>query len=165
MKTRDRILVTSLALFARQNRSHLLSQCGQSFSELMEAGLRIGVIEDYLYGDPISTFQDDPAFAEQFSYSAMAETNISRLLDGAVDGIIEDKFVGASIIRHKNLVGAISPHPEPFTSNPVRIMVSRASVDEELFAKLNASVEELQGNGAIDKVLEERAQAESSPAS
>ena len=123
------------------------------FEELMAQDLRIGVIEDYLYGDPITAYQDDPESADHFEYSAMAETNISRLLDGAVDGIIEDKFVGASIIRQKNLADSISAHPVPFESSPVRIMVSRASVDEAQFEQLNRSVAELQASGAIDKVL------------
>lgn len=123
------------------------------FEQFMEDGLRFGVVEDYLYGDPVTAFQDDPQYRDRFDYSAMAETNVSRLLDGEVDGIIEDKFVGASIIRHKNLQDAISPHPLRLTSNPVSIMVSRASVDDELFARINQSVQELQANGAIDKVL------------
>ena len=41
----------------------------------------------------------------------------------------------------------------PFESSPVRIMVSRASVDEAQFEQLNRSVAELQASGAIDKVL------------
>jgi len=123
------------------------------FEQLIEEGLRFGVVEDYLYGDPISSIQNDDQYQDRFDYSSMAEINISRLLNGEVDGIIEDKYVGASIIRHKNLHDLITPHPLPLNSNPVSIMVSRASVDEALFSRINISVLELQANGAIDKVL------------
>lgn len=135
-------------------RSDQLSDLGaRPFQELITDGLRFGVIEDYLYGEPVTSFQDDPQFQGQFEYTSMAEINMSRLLDGVVDGIIEDQYVGASIIRHKSLGDAVSPHPLQFDSSPVSIMVSRASVDEALFNRLNASVRELRANGAIDKIL------------
>ena len=120
---------------------------------LMEGGLRIGVIEDYLYGEPVSGYQDNDGFAEQFVYSALAETNIGRLMDGEVEGIIEDKYVGAAIIRHKDLADVVATHPLRFSSNAVSFMVSRASVDEATFERLDASVGELLDSGAIEKVL------------
>jgi polar amino acid transport system substrate-binding protein len=126
---------------------------GMNLEQILQAGLNIGVIDDYLYGDKISAFQDDPAYQAQFQYSSMAETNVSKLLDGKVDAIIEDKFVGASIIRHKNLANAITPHEIRFGSTPVSIMISKASVDADLFARLNDSVDELRRSGAIDMVL------------
>jgi len=125
----------------------------KSFEQLMEEGLRFGLVEDYFYGEPISSFQDDEQYQDRFDYSSMADANISLLLSGAVDGIIEDTYVGASIIRQKKLHESITHHPLYLDSNPVSIMVSRASVDEELFARLNESVLELQENGAINKVL------------
>jgi polar amino acid transport system substrate-binding protein len=138
------------SIFIAANR---ISELGvKPFEQLLSDGLRFGVIEDYLYGEPVSSSQDDPQFQDRFVYSSMAEINISRLLHGEVDGIIEDKFVGASIIRHKNLGSDIVRHPIRLSSNPVSIMVSRASVDDALFSKINASVGELQSNGAIDKV-------------
>jgi polar amino acid transport system substrate-binding protein len=126
---------------------------GLSFGELMGAGLRLGVIEDYLYGDVIAEFQDDPEHANQFVYSALAETNIARLIDGAVEGIIEDQYVGAAIIRHKDLGDVVATHPVRFDSTAVSFMVSRTSVDEETFRRLDASVGELLQSGAIGKVL------------
>jgi polar amino acid transport system substrate-binding protein len=126
---------------------------GSDLGELLEDGVRIGVIDEYLYGDAISGFQNDPAFEGQFVYSQLAETNIGKLTDGAVEGVIEDKYVGAAIIRHKDLGDLIALHPTRFSSTPVSIMVSRVAVDEATFERLDASVGELLDNGAIDKVL------------
>lgn len=120
---------------------------------LLEEGMRFGVVQDYLYGEPVVGYQDDPKYQDRFDYSAMSETTFSRLLDGDVDVIIEDKYVGASIIRHKNLAGTVSAHPRALTSHPVSIMVSKASVGEEQFSRLNQSVRELKASGAIDKIL------------
>ena len=125
----------------------------QSLEQLLTGGIRIGVIDDYLYGEPIAAWQDSDEFSEQFVYSALAETNFSRLLDGQVQGIVEDKFVGAAIIRHKNLGESVVAHPQRFGSRPVSIMVSKASVSEALFKQINQSVQDLRENGAIDKIL------------
>jgi len=125
----------------------------KSFEQMLKEGLRFGVVDDFLYGDPVSSFQDDPQYQDHFDYSSMAETNISKLLNGEVDGILEDKYVGASLIRDKNIQDAVTSHPLRLISNPVSIMISRASVDEELFTRINQSVQELQANGGIDKIL------------
>lgn len=125
----------------------------RSLEEVLGRGFRIGVVDDYLYGEEIQQYQDDPVYEDQFVYAAMAETNMSQLLDGEVDGIIEDKFVGASIIRQKNLGSVVRAHPARFGSSPVSLMVSRASVDPQRFESLNRSVRELIDNGAIEKVL------------
>jgi polar amino acid transport system substrate-binding protein len=126
---------------------------GAELGDLLANGVRIGVIDGYLYGEPIARYQNDPAYDDQFIYSRIAETNVARLTDGGVEGIIEDKYVGASIIRHKDLNEVITPHPMRFSSNDVSIMVSRASVDEATFERLDASVGKLLDNGAIAMVL------------
>jgi polar amino acid transport system substrate-binding protein len=121
--------------------------------QMLADGVRIGVINEYLYGAQISAYQSDPDLNAQFIYSQLAETNIGRLTDGAVEGIIEDKYVGASIVRHKDLGNIVAVHPVRFSKTPVSIMVSRAAVDEETFERLDASVGELLDSGAIEKVL------------
>ena len=125
----------------------------QSLVSMLAGGARIGVVDSYIYGPAITALQDAPELGQQFHYAAMAETNFSRLLDGAVDALIEDRYVGAAIIRHKNLGERIARGDTHLTSSPVRIMVSRESVDENTFQALEASVLELRANGAIDKVL------------
>ena len=57
---------------------------GQDLTRMMGDGMRLGVVEGYLYGDEITALQDNAALEAQFLYTAMAETNFSRLLDGEV---------------------------------------------------------------------------------
>lgn len=143
-------------LFLRADR--LDAAMDQDLTALLQEGWRIGLVEGYLYGDTISALQDNPAFADQFLYTAMAETNMARLLEGAVDALIEDKYVGAAIIRHKNLQNDIQPHPVRFASTEISIMASRASVDEALFKRLDDSVQTLIDNGDIEKLLSQYAE-------
>lgn len=129
---------------------------GQSepdIEQLLETGFRIGVIEGYLYGESVAGLQNDPRFQDQFVYSSMGETSVALLLDRKVDGIIEDKFVGAAIIRRKNLFDQVVEHSTKLHKSGVQIMISRASVDEPLFQKINNSLHQLLTNGRIEEVL------------
>jgi len=125
-----------------------------SFDQLMEEKFRIGVIQGYLYGDQVSKFQDDVRYQGLFVDASMSEINVSLLLDGEIDGFIEDKFVGSSIIRRKNLKNMIAEHPLRFENKGVHMMVSRSSVGEQLFKRLNKSLLELKDNGEIQKILD-----------
>lgn len=143
-------------LFTRTDRLESVDEYG--LAALMAEGWQIGVVEGYLYNDAIKALQDADRLNGGFVYSPMAEINISLLLDGVVDGIVEDKYVGAAIIRHKNLQDDISPLAMGFKSTEISIMVSRASVDEALFERLDESVQTLSANGAIDKILAQYAE-------
>ncbi|NNE05009.1 MAG: transporter substrate-binding domain-containing protein [Xanthomonadales bacterium] len=124
-----------------------------TFEEMAEQGMKIGVIDGYLYGEPVASYQDDSRFAQQFHYSPMSEISISLLLDGEVDALIEDKYVGASIIRRKNLSDSIRPHPVRFDTDDVHFMFSRASVDEATFERINQSLDRLLEDGQIQIIL------------
>ena len=126
----------------------------KGIEQLIGENFRIGVIEGYLYGDAVTELQNDARFEDQFVYSSMSETNVSLLLDGKVDGIIEDKYVGAAIIRRKNLADEITSHTLPLGRSGVRIMISRASVDEPRYERINQSLQQLVANGEIQRMLD-----------
>ena len=138
-------------VYVRADRLEELSRL--TFREILEQGMKVGVVEGYLYGEPVSMFQDDSALGQQFEYSSMSETSISLLLDGEVDAIIEDKYVGASIIRRKNLAESVKLHPVRFDKSNVHFMLSRASVDAELFERINSSLNRLLEGGQIQMIL------------
>ncbi|MDX1460174.1 MAG: transporter substrate-binding domain-containing protein [Xanthomonadales bacterium] len=128
---------------------------GQDFDSMMDAGLRIGVIEGYLYGEPVSDAQNDPAHENQFVYAPMSEVNVSRLVEGEIDGFIDDKYVGAAVIRRKNLSTEIAAHPQHFGRAGVRFMLSRASVSQAQYEAINEAVEALLASGKIQEILDQ----------
>lgn len=143
-------------LYTRADRVENITQ--YSLANMMADGWRIGLVEEYLYPDAISALQNATRVNDGFVYASMSETNMSRLLEGEIDGLVEDRYVGAAIIRHKNLQNDIKPHAIGFESTEISIMVSRVSVDEALFERLNESVQTLTANGAIEKILSQYAE-------
>ncbi len=143
-------------LFSRADRVENITQ--YSLASLMADEWQIGLVEDYLYPDAITALQNAGRINDGFVYASMSETNMSRLLEGEIDALVEDQYVAAAIIRHKNLHNDIKPLPIGFNSAEISIMVSRASVDEALFQRLDDSVQTLAANGAFDKILSQYAE-------
>jgi len=138
-------------VYVRADRNEELAAL--SLKDMAERGMTIGVIDGYLYGDTVSGYQDDPELTSQFVYSPMSEISFSMLLDGEVDAIIDDKYVGASIIRRKDLSEFIMPHPQGFDKSHVHFMLSRASVDDALFQRIDQSLASLHETGQIQIIL------------
>ena len=140
--------------FALYVRAGDATDTGEStLRELLEAGMRIGVTDAYLYGEEVMTLQDDPAFADQFVRASMGEVSATRLLDGEIDGFIEDIFVATAAIRRRGLEEDIAVHPLSLQSGgDVRFMFSRASVEEGLVTRINEALADLRETGRYTEI-------------
>ena len=104
----------------------------------------------------MTALQDDPAFASQFVAATMGEISATRLLDGEIDGFIEDIFVATAAIRRRGLENDIAVYPLALQSGgDVRFMFSRASVEEGLVRRIDAALAELRESGRY-KEIEDR---------
>jgi polar amino acid transport system substrate-binding protein len=129
---------------------------GDGLRSLLESGMRIGVTDSYIYGDEITALQDDPEFADSFVPAATGDVNLSRLLDGAVDGFVEDIFVATASIRRRGLEEEIAVHPLVMeTGGEVSFMFSRASTPEDVVARFNEALKEIEASGRY-KEIEDR---------
>lgn len=126
---------------------------GDSLRALLEAGMRIGVTDAYVYGDEITALQDDPQFADSFVLATAGDVNATRLLDGVIDGYVEDIFVATASIRRRGLEEQVAVHPLTLKSTgQVRFMFSRASTSEELVDLFNQALEEIEASGQYKEI-------------
>ncbi len=141
----------TFALFVRAGGRDQYS--GASLRELVDAGMKVGITDAYIYGDEVRAMQDDPAYADRFFPADLGETSASRMLDGEIDGFIEDIFVASSLIRRRGLENDIETHPVDIGgSNEVRLMFSRSSVDADFVTLFNQSLAHLRESGEYDKI-------------
>ena len=124
---------------------------GGSLGDKLAAGMRIGVTDAYVYGDDVEALRDNPDLADQFISAEIGETNVTRLLNGDIDGFLEDRFVAAAILRRKGLEADIAGDAV-VTSSDVRLMFSRASVEPGLVERINDSMGALRGSGEFDAI-------------
>ncbi|TQV70932.1 amino acid ABC transporter substrate-binding protein [Aliikangiella marina] len=127
---------------------------GESLKDLLASGFKLGVTEDYIYGDEVSMLQDDPATAEKFVSVPTTEVNYYNLIQNRIDGFLEDPFVAAYTIRRKGLGDEIEAHPIRVHSGNVALMFSKKSVNEDTVIAFNEALTRLMENGEYKRILD-----------
>ena len=141
----------SFILYVRAGESE--KYANKSLKELLQSDYKLGVTEDYIYGDQVSKLQDSPENAEKFVYVPLTEVNYYNLLQNQIDGFLEDPFVAAFTIKRKGLQGQIEAHPIEVHSGDVAIMFSKKSVKPETVTAFNEALATLKDNGEYQKIL------------
>ena len=119
---------------------------------------KIGTIGEYYYGQELSSLMDDKKYGQLFYPVFMGEINLARLLDGDIDGFLEDSFVGASLVRRKGLAKYITPHQAKIKTGDVYVMFSRTSVKPQMVSKFNQALVALKKSGEYDRLVEKYSQ-------
>jgi polar amino acid transport system substrate-binding protein len=141
----------SFLLYIRSGESEKYS--AKSLQELLESGFRIGVTQDYLYGDEVDAFQDNEKFSSGFVSVPITEVNYYNLTQGNIDGFLEDPFVAEFTIKRKGLQGQIEALSLEIHSTNVSIIFSRESVEEETVQAFNKALAKLRETGKYEQIL------------
>lgn len=123
-----------------------------SFNDFIKNGKKLGVVDDYFYGDELSNLRDKDQ-SNQFVGAIIGEMNIARLLDENIDAFFEDNIVGASMIRRKGLSSLIVPHGLSITTGDVYVMFSKNSVSPETITSFNQSLSEVIKSGEYEALF------------
>lgn len=124
-----------------------------TLSEFTQNGNKIGIVEDYIYGPEVSTFLDNPDSSKYFVNAIMGELNVARLLDGDIDGYLEDSFVGASLLRRKALSSYIVAQGITIQTGDAYVMFSQKSVTQEQVNGFNTQLKEVKNSGVYQDIL------------
>ncbi|MCH8537820.1 MAG: transporter substrate-binding domain-containing protein [Alkalimonas sp.] len=126
----------------------------QNITEFMQAGHKLGIVDEYYYGDEITQLYNDDNYHQQFVGAIISEMNMARLIDEDIDGFLEDSFVGASILRRKGLDEFIEPHGIDLGSSEVYVMFSQQSVTPETVAAFNEGLRQIKADGTYQQIIE-----------
>lgn len=126
---------------------------GKSLKKLLDSGLRIALVNGYVYGDTINAFQEDPAYERQFKGYGLAEETFNALMNRDVDGVLEDPFVGADVLRRKGWRKEIVRLPMVLHSGSVYVMFSQASVAPETVERINDAFAAMRADGTYRRIL------------
>ncbi|HEX5793166.1 MAG TPA: transporter substrate-binding domain-containing protein, partial [Rheinheimera sp.] len=117
-------------------------------------GHKVGVVNEYYYGEEVTALYADDEQRSKFVGAIISELNMARLLDEEIDGLLEDSFVGASILRRKGLDKYIQPHSISLGNSDVYVMFSKASMSPEQVEQFNAGLASLRDNGSYSRIME-----------
>lgn len=121
--------------------------------EMAEAGHKVGITEGYFYGEEINDKAYSGKLATAFLPAPFAELNYWRLLDGTTDALLDDPFVGVSVIRRKGWESRIVRHPQVLRSGTVSLMFSRSGVSPEQVQRFNDALARRKADGSIDQII------------
>lgn len=118
------------------------------------AGHKVGVVNEYYYGGEVSDLYADESLRDKFVGAIISELNMARLLDEEIDGLLEDSFVGASILRRKGLDKYIQPHSISLGASDVYVMFSQQSVSAEQVKQFNTGLAKLRDSGRYNQIVD-----------
>lgn len=127
---------------------------GKSLKELLEGEFKLGITEDYVYGDLVSVLLDDESFSTKLLTVPISEVNYYNLIQNEIDGFLEDPIVAAYMIRSKGLQGQIESESLDIHSGDVAIMFSRKSVQAETVQAFNRALAKIKESGEYQKILD-----------
>jgi polar amino acid transport system substrate-binding protein len=127
---------------------------GKSLKELLEGEFKLGITEDYVYGDLVSVLLDDESFSTKLLAVPISEVNYYNLIQNEIDGFLEDPIVAAYMIRSKGLQGQIESESLDIHSGDVAIMFSRKRVQAETVQAFNKALVKIKESGEYQKILD-----------
>lgn len=125
-----------------------------TIEEFIKAGHKVGIVNEYYYGEDLANLYATQEYQPQFVGAFISELNMARLLDEEIDGLLEDSFVGASILRRKGLDKYIEPHGISLGTSDVFVMFSKKSVNEAQVAAFNQALQQLRSNGEYQSLID-----------
>ena len=125
----------------------------KTLDEFIQNGSRIGIVEDYVYGQSVSMLLDDAKTSKYFVNAIMGEINVARLLDEDIGGYIEDSFVGASLLRRKALSKFIVAHGLTIQTGNAYVMFSQKSFTLDQLSDFNVQLEKVKNSKFYQDIL------------
>ncbi|MDQ7049672.1 MAG: transporter substrate-binding domain-containing protein [Enterobacterales bacterium] len=122
--------------------------------QLLDNQFRVGVTEDYIYGDQVSDIQDQEKYKNLIVTVPITEVNYYNLIQNNIDGFLEDPFVAGYTIKRKGLSRQIQATNIEVNSGTVSIMFSKASIQPEKVEAFNKALEAIKASGDYQKILD-----------
>lgn len=120
---------------------------------LLNENFRIGLTDGYIYGEPLSSAQNNDSFSDQFIYAPIAAVNFTNLADSRINGFIEDPFVATAIIRRHGWHDRVRATGIMVSTQPTRLMFSKATVSEVQVRAFNTTLSLLKRDGRDEEIF------------
>jgi polar amino acid transport system substrate-binding protein len=125
----------------------------KTLAEFLQNESRIGIVEDYFYGQDVSTLLDDAKTSKYFVNAIIGELNVARLLDADIDGYFEDSFVGASLLRRKALSKYIVAQGITIQTGNAYVMFSKKSMTLEKLSGFNTQLGKIKNSQIYQDII------------
>jgi polar amino acid transport system substrate-binding protein len=126
----------------------------EELQDIAKAGLRLGIVTGYYYGEDFDALIEDESFAAQIDPAADYDINIRKLLHGRIDGfIVDDVGVMVSAIRRLGVEDQVERHPLLLPGDDLHFMFGRKSVDALRVEDINHVITRMQDDGRLRDIM------------
>lgn len=123
-----------------------------SLDDLAQSAFMIGVEGGYYYGKKYQELIKKSEFQSHINEVIDLEQNVSLLLKGHLDGMLVDPVSMKAFVEKYKLKGEFEQHSMPIYHDNIYIMLSMASLNTEILAKINQAIIELNNNGKLAEI-------------
>ncbi len=126
----------------------------EGLQDIPKAGLRLGIVTGYYYGEDFEALMQDESFAAMIDPAADYDVNIRKLLHGRIDGfIVDDAGVMVSAVQGLGVEDQVERHPLLLTGDDLHFMFSRKSVDALRVEGINHVIARMQNDGRLSAIM------------
>ena len=116
-------------------------------------GLRLGIVEGRLFGDPALNAAIDLAARDgRVVFAQSEEENFTNLLEGQIDGVLADRLGAAAVVLAAGAKSSLHETVLP-GSTPMRFLFSRLTVAPDTVLRVDAAIAAVEADGTIQKIL------------
>lgn len=126
----------------------------EDLKTLLDGDFRIGVTEQFSYGDVIEHLQEMPEYADKFVGATIGELNYARLLDFEIEGFLGDPFVVSRAFLMRRLGDQIAVHPMDVYDGNVDLMFSKISVSETTVNRIDEAIRTVKADGRHQAIMD-----------
>ncbi|MFD1626384.1 substrate-binding periplasmic protein [Azospirillum griseum] len=126
----------------------------KSLADAEAAKFRIGVIGGYYYGDEFEGLRAKPSFAALVEEATDYATNIRKLVDNRVQGIMGDSEpVVLEEARKAGFDGQIELYPIALPNPGLHLMFARKTVPADRVAAIDAALATMKADGTLAAIM------------
>lgn len=123
-------------------------------SMLVMLDFKLGLNKGYDYDETVDSLREDLIHKSQFIFSDDSEVNVSRLLKGEVDGILEENAVVHAIADRELVDSQVERLDINGGSKPVFILFNSDKVAPEVRARFNTAIALMKKDGVYQQILD-----------
>jgi len=141
-----------VAIYVRRGETGRFALKG--LQDIPKAGLQLGTVTGYYYGEEFEALMKDDGFAAQTDPAVDYDINIRKLLHGRIDGfIVDDVGVMVSALRRLGVADQIERYPLSLPGDDLHFMLSRKTVDASRVEKVNHVLGRMRDDGRLQAIM------------
>lgn len=126
---------------------------GNSLSDFLSRGNKIGVSAGYFYGDDVADLMASGQYADSFVSSPTNEASFFSVEYGRVNGVLVDPIEGRYIIKRKGMGSKMKESEISIPAESVAYMFSKKSKSADKIAQIKSNLEQMISNNQVQQFI------------